>query len=126
MTAPVVRGRRGRRIVVDERQAERLNRAIDVLVDEDAIEHLDFDLVCELRLEFLLLVAGVPVSFGKTAPCGEAAIATMVCNICGLENLVCASHRARVASDPNCFCMRCKTKAHGSVLYRFTTLPGGA
>lgn len=104
----------------------RADELIDAELDKKAIEDLDFELVCQLRLELLVIIGGIPVSVSKTAPCHEPAVATMRCRICGLDNLVCASHRGIVASDPNCFCMGCKTKAHGAVLYEFKTLPGGA
>lgn len=95
--------------------------AVDALLDELAIIHLDFHPTCGARVRFELVIPIllIPIPLGPAQSCDEIAVGAVTCRWCGTSMSVCATHRD-LAADPNTACIGCGFER----AFHFTPWPG--
>jgi hypothetical protein len=95
--------------------------AVDALLDELAIVHLDFHPTCgaRVRYESVIPLLLIPIPWGRAKSCAQPAVGAVTCRWCGTSMSVCAPHRD-LAADPSTACVGCGFEC----AFRFT--PWGA
>lgn len=99
--------------------------AVDALLDELAIIHLDFHPTCEIRVGVGVILFGIPIRLPiASKPCEEEAEGVLTCRMCGTAMTSCADHRREVTEAVYGRCAACDSAGPGDALFRFT--PWGA
>jgi hypothetical protein len=95
--------------------------AVDALLDELAIIHLDFHPTCEVRVGVGLILLGVPIRLPIISrPCEAEAVGVLTCRMCGTAMTCCDDHRREVVDAPYGRCAPCDSAGAGVALFRFT------
>jgi hypothetical protein len=102
--------------------------AVDALLDEKAIEHLDFAPTCETAIGPVLTLGfwrwDFHIRLGRLRPCREAAAGVLTCRVCGTAATICYLHLSAVAALSDIECSACESQGPGAALFRFTPWPG--
>ena len=97
--------------------------AVDVDLDLESIEHLDFDLQCELRLAQVIHLLGFVIVQGHaTKRCEEPAVGMIRCRGCAASGWCCETHRAQLTGLATAICSTCRRVGRGVDVYEFEPL----
>lgn len=76
--------------------------------EQTSVDHLDFDVVCQVRVVPMVRILGTILPIGRTSKeCGDPAVAFITCRTCGKGAGVCRAHLETVAAAPAVGCPPC-------------------
>ncbi len=97
--------------------------AVDVDLDVESIEHLDFEQQCEVRFMPVLQMFGSLIVLCSMAKrCEEPAVGIIRCNGCGHSGLCCQKHRVSMMGGVHTMCSVCRREGAGVDVYSFEPL----
>ncbi len=92
-------------------------------VEVESIEHLDFATPCEMRMQVVYVLFGVPwAKDPREEPCPIPAAGVLRCQGCGVCKLACTRHRDYVLTHPNVVCGGCGREGSGLTVWAFEPL----
>jgi hypothetical protein len=94
--------------------------AVDALLDELAIIHLDFHPTCSARVSHAFGFGRFAVWLPWSKPCGQAATGVVTCRWCGSCTSTCEAHYDFATKDALIVCGSCGTGGPGPRVFRFT------
>jgi hypothetical protein len=97
--------------------------AVDALIDEKTIEHLDFDPLCSVQVEPMAIIFGIVITTGRSEPCARPAIAEFRCRVCSIQALICGGHLDAITAAPLVSCMECGHSGAPRDVYAWRPLP---
>jgi len=93
--------------------------AVDQVLDEAAIQHLDFDPTCQLGIG--TVVFGVLVSVTR---CERPSAFESLCLVCSVRSFVCTEHHDLALAAPVTMCGRCRPVLPAADLMAYTPIRG--
>jgi|GEM_PF-5793887 len=98
--------------------------AVDALLDELAIKHLDFAPACEARVAIVLTFGPLTIRLPAGEPCGRDACGVVTCRWCGTSTTSCADHSVLAVESAEIECRTCHCFGPGPSIFRFTPWVG--
>lgn len=95
-----------------------------VEVEQATIDHLEFDVLCEVVILGVRHTGPVPHLAGDPERCRKPASGWLECRMCGSTAPVCGEHARTVMAMPNLGCAKCGRTGRGSYLFRFVPMGG--